>query len=113
MSDLTSGLTAAELYMACTMRKETRGMGYPERLDASTLTQEDIDTYRRAYGDQHAAQTKTGPAACWTPQCLRPGLNGAGYCCHGCAAHSRFGHNLLHSIRCEEANPGRESAPGG
>ena len=53
MSDLPNGLTPAELYMACTMRKETRGMGYPERLDAHTLTAEDIDNYRRVYGTPH------------------------------------------------------------
>ena len=59
MTGPTYGLTPAQLYMACTMRKETKGMGYPERLDASTLTQEDIDNYRASYGSTHATPNDT------------------------------------------------------
>lgn len=138
MSDPTQGLTAAELYLACTMRKETRGMGYPERLDASTLTEGDVAAYRRVYGDQHAARTAPGhctdtarhdphqygddevwhcpgatgedaePRVCRSPRCPRPGTSGSGWCCYGCAAHTRFGRELLHNRPCETANPGVE-----
>lgn len=52
-------LTPAELYLACTLRKETKGMGYPDRLDASTLTDEDIATYRSMFGDAHARPVAT------------------------------------------------------
>lgn len=45
---------------------------------------------------------------CHSPGCDRPGANMAGYCCHGCARHSKFGQSLLHGELCDEANPDAE-----
>ncbi|MFE7462316.1 hypothetical protein ACWFMI_24990 [Nocardiopsis terrae] len=46
------------------------------------------------------------PTVCRSPRCPRAGANEAGFCCHGCAAHTRFGRPLLHGRRCEEDSPG-------
>lgn len=42
---------------------------------------------------------------CRSPRCLRPRANDAGFCCFGCASHSRFARPLLHGLDCEAANP--------
>ncbi|MEE2040080.1 hypothetical protein Q8791_22955 [Nocardiopsis sp. CT-R113] len=52
-----------------------------------------------------------GTAVCRSSFCSRSGVNAAGFCCHGCAAHSRFGRELLHGPWCDDANPGVENAP--
>ncbi|GAA1113661.1 hypothetical protein [Nocardiopsis metallicus] len=52
-----------------------------------------------------------GPAVCRSLRCPRPVVNSAGFCCHGCAAHSRFGGELLHGARCDDANPAVKGIP--
>lgn len=67
----------------------------------SAATDDDLATYT-------AGPRAPGADVCLSRGCPRPGSNSAGFCCHGCAAHHRFGASLLHGDRCEAANPGVE-----
>ncbi|QVJ00378.1 hypothetical protein KGD82_16590 [Nocardiopsis eucommiae] len=65
----------------------------------------DSGVYRTCPGLQ---DQPPAPAVCRSPRCTRPGTSGSGWCCYGCAAHTRFGRELLHNLPCETANPGEE-----
>ncbi|WP_435108123.1 hypothetical protein [Nocardiopsis synnemataformans] len=68
----------------------------------------DDGVYRNCPGVRWEPPAPAAPAVCQSRCCPRPGVNSAGFCCHGCAAAFRFGRPLLHGDRCEETNPGVE-----